>query len=315
MTTEEDNELKRFILENIKSGKIKSSKGSITSPLLFVRKKEETLRICVNYRQIKDYVCTDAYPLPRIDTVLKNISGYNWFTRLDLRDAYHQLRMHPDSEWLTTVSSKYGSYSVREMSFGLLVAPSYFQRFVNEILEKFFVKDVIAYLDDILIPSKTLKDNIELTHKVIEKPLKHNLRAKIQKCEFFARTTQFLGYKIGSSSLGIKEGAVTTIKKWLMPKTIHDMQSLLGFTNFFRQFIRNYSEAIRPLQETVKGNLDRKGRKLILQMDNLINAFKRLKTIFFSFENTYLYLPHQNDQLVLKADASLVASGAILLAT
>jgi RNase H-like domain found in reverse transcriptase len=93
------------------------------------------------------------------------------------------------------------------------------------------------------------------------------------------------------------------------------MQSLLAFTIFFRQFIRNYSEAIRQLQETVKGNLDWKGRKLILQTDNLINAFERLKTIFISIENTYLYIPHQKDQLVLKADASLVASGAILLAT
>jgi Reverse transcriptase (RNA-dependent DNA polymerase) len=208
-TTEEDNELKRFVSENIKSGKIKGLKGLITSPLLFVRKKEGTLRICVDYRQINDYVCKDAYPLPRIDTVLKNILSYDWFTRLDLRDAYLQLRMHPDSEWLTTLSSKYSSYSFRVMSFGLSVAPSYFQRFVNKILEEFFVRDVIAYHDDILIPSKPLKDNIKLTHRVIEKLLKHNLLAKIQKCEFFACTTQFLGYNIGSSSLGIKEGAVT----------------------------------------------------------------------------------------------------------
>jgi Reverse transcriptase (RNA-dependent DNA polymerase) len=215
--------------------------------------------------------------------------------------------LHPDPEWLTAFSSKYGSYPFMVMPFGLSVAPSYFQRFINEILGEFFAKNEIAYLDDILIPSKTLEENMDLTHKVKVKLLKCNLRAKIQKCEFFTRSTQFLGYIIGSSSLGIKEGTVTSIKKWLMLRTVHDLQSLLGFANFFRQFIRNFSEIVQLLEETVMGKFDQKGRKGIQQTYKIMSAFEHLKTVFISIENKHLYLPQQDDQPVLKATASLVA--------
>jgi Reverse transcriptase (RNA-dependent DNA polymerase) len=150
-------------------GLIRPSDSEISSPILFVKKKYGGMRLCIDFLEFNSHIFYDAYTLPRIDTLLESLSGLCFFTKMDLRDAYNQLRMDKASEKLPTFSCKNGNYFFCVLPFGLACAPGIFKHFINNILQKFIrKKQILCYLDDIMIASIDLHENREIPKEVIE---------------------------------------------------------------------------------------------------------------------------------------------------
>jgi len=168
----------------LKKGFIRPSESPAGYPVLFQKKKDGTLRLCIDYKKLNAVTVRNSYPLPLITDIIERVQGANYFTKLDLRSAYNLIRIREGDEYKTAFRTKYGHYEYLVMPFGLTNAPATFQSFINSVLRPYLEKFVILYLDDILIYSKTLDDHVEHVRTVLKTLLKNNLYAKPKKCEF-----------------------------------------------------------------------------------------------------------------------------------
>lgn len=244
--------LKVEIDDLLSKGFIRPSKAPIGAPVLFVKKKEGTLRMCIDYRQLNLRTRKNKYPLPPINLLLEQLSAAKIFSKLDLRGAYHRLRIAQGHEWKTTFRCRYGSFEFLVMPFGLTNAPSAFQHYINDVLHPYLDQFVVVYLDDILIYS-TNEDEHEAHVTTVLKLLRdHKLYAKASKCEFHVTKVEFLGYVVGADGLTMDMDKVNSIIKWPVPRNVKAVQSFLGFANFYRRFIRNYSKLATPLTQLTK---------------------------------------------------------------
>jgi len=208
---------------------------------MFVKKKEGKLRLCADYRAINEVTKKDRHPLPLITEALDRLGGAKYFTKLDIKDAYHNIRIRGVDEWKTTFSTKLGSYEYLVMPFGLCKAPGAFQRWINEVLMEHIDMCCIVYLDDVLIYSNTLHQHRKDDSNILEAIRKSGMKLKPSKCEFHERETEYLGFIIGQE--GVKTDPVKTqaIWDWTTPKKIKEIQCFLGFCNFYRGFIEGFS--------------------------------------------------------------------------
>ena len=252
MSTTELQEIRKWIKENLSKGFIRASSSSCASPILFVKKKDGSLRLCVDYRALNDITIKDRYPLPRIEETLNQIRGAQYFTRLDLRSAYNLIRIKDGDEWKTASRTRYGLFEFLVMPFGLTNAPATCQRFVNDTLREFLDVFCVCYLDDILICSDTLQDHRKQVKAVPEKLHVAGLFVIPEKCEFESNKTSFLSFVISHDSIEMDPEKVSAVKNWEIPKTIQDVQCFLGFANFYRRFIEGYSRICTPLFNLLK---------------------------------------------------------------
>lgn len=246
-TVEELEAAKKYITDNLQKGFVAPSKAPFGSPILFARKSDGGLRFCVDYRKLNAITKKNQYPLPLIDETLQRLSKARIFTKLDVQQAFHRIRMHPDSEDLTTFRTRYGSYKYKVMPFGLTGGPATFQHYVNDLFLDLLDDFLTVYLDDILIYSDD-----ELTHEshvrmVLERLQKAGLQADIKKSEFHVTKTKYLGFIISPEGIEVDPEKVAVIKSWGEPNTVRGIQSFLGFCNFYRRFIKDYSRIARPL--------------------------------------------------------------------
>ena len=243
---------REYIDENLAKKYIRPSDSPAGFPILFVPKKDDTLRLCVDYRKLNDMTRKNRYPLPNIQELRDRLTGAKYFTSLDLRDGYYQIRMKKGEEWKTAFRTRYGHYEYTVMPFGLTNAPATFQAMINDVLRRHLDISVIAYLDDILIYSETEEEHIKHVQQVLECLDKYNLRLKPSKCSFHQQELEFLGHTVGVNGVKISEEKIRTIKEWAIPRNVKDIQSFLGFTNFNRSFIKNYSHIATPLTRLTK---------------------------------------------------------------
>jgi hypothetical protein len=239
--------LRTFLDEHLAMGFIRPSSSADAAPVLFVRKKDGSLRLCVDFRGLNKITKKDRYPLPRISNLLDAPSRARIYTKIDLRHAYHLVRISAGDEWKTSFRTHYGSYEWLVMPFGLTNTPAMFQRFVNTVFADILDVCVIVYLDDILIYSADKASHKEHVREVLCRLRKHGLYAKPEKCEFHTESTEYLGYLLSPSCLTMSLDKVQTIQDWPEPRKVKDIQSFLGFANFYRRFIDNYSDIVTPL--------------------------------------------------------------------
>ena len=270
-TEEELITMRTYIMENLQRGFIVPSQAPFASPILFARKGDGTLRFCVDYRKLNAITKKDRYPLPLIDETLERLSGAKFFTKLDLRHAFHRLRMHLDSEELTTFRSRLGAYKYKVMPFGLTNGPASFQRLINDKFLDYLDEFVTIYIDDLLIYSATLEEHQIHVRKVLERLREIGIEADIKKCEFHQRSTKFLGFIVSDEGIKVDPEKIEAITDWKEPTTVKGVQSFLGFCNFYRRFIKNYSRIARPLT-----NLTRKDKPFIFDKC-CQEAFQKLK--------------------------------------
>jgi hypothetical protein len=296
--------LKKWLEENLKKGFIRASSSPSGAPILFVKKGDGSLRLCVDYRGLNEGTIKNRYPLPLLQETLMRLSKARYFTKLDVRNAYNLLRIAEGEEWKTAFRTRYGLYESLVMPFGLTNAPASFQNFINDALQPFLDRFATAYLDDILIYSDTLEEHREHVRLVLEQLQKHGLHLKPEKCEFFRTEVKYLGLIIGREGIKMDPEKVRAVREWETPGKLFDVRSFLGFANFYRRFIYGYSDIVRPLTE-----LTRKGRKWSWDPEHDA-AFEHLKDAFASAPILQRF--DFDKDIVVETDASDYVSAGVL---
>ncbi|KAI0992503.1 hypothetical protein K3495_g15682, partial [Podosphaera aphanis] len=254
MSREELIVLKSYIQENLDKGFIRASSSPAGAPVLFVKKNDGTLRLCVDYRGLNELTIKNRYPLPLIRETLDRLSKAKYYTKLDLRQGYHQIRMAEGEEWKTAFRTRYGHFEYTVMPFGLTNAPATFQHFINDCIRDYLDIFCTAYLDDILIYSDTLEEHIAHVNQVLEALRKNRILLKPEKCEFHTQSTTYLGLIIEPGGIRMDSKKVKAVQEWTSPKTVKDVQAFLGFANFYRRFVRGFSALALPLTKLTRKN-------------------------------------------------------------
>ena len=296
--------LREFIDDNLSTGFIRPSTSPHGAPVLFVKKKDGSLRLCVDFRGLNKISKKDRYPLPLISDLLDSPRKANIYSKIDLRHAYHLVRIAEGDEWKTAFRTRYGSFEWNVMPFGLTNAPAAFQRFMNEIFRDLVDVCVIIYLDDILIFSDDMSQHQEHVREVLRRLRQHGLYARADKCEFHSDRVEYLGYILSPDGLTMAQDKVQVIQDWPEPKKVKDIQSFLGFANFYRRFIFGYSDIVVPLTR-----LTRKGTPWNFD-ENCRSAFEKLKKAFTTAPILTHWIP--DAQIIIETDASDYALAAIL---
>lgn len=298
--------VKDYIVTNLESGFIRPSSSPAAAPILFVKKKDGSLRLCVDYRGLNRVTIKNRYPLPLIDELLDRLRTAKWFTKIDLRNAYHQIRIAKGEEWKTAFRTRYGLYEYQVMPFGLTNAPASFQHLVNSVFQDMLDRFVTAYLDDIIIYSDTYEEHVEHVRQVLQRLREAMLYAKDSKCEFFRKKVTFLGYVISDQGISMDEEKVRAVLDWPVPRNLGELRSFLGFANYYRRFIPDYSKMVLPLT-TLTRTVNAPPFKWSAEAEE---AVARVKKAFR--EGDVLHHPVPNARWVVETDASGFAIGAIL---
>ena len=255
MSLEQLEVVKEYITENLAKGFIEPSQAPFAAPILFVRKPNGSLRFCIDFRLLNSLTRKDRYPLPLIDETLARLAGAKIYTKLDIRQAFHRIRMDPASEEYTTFRTRYGSYKCKVVPFGLTNGPATYQRYMNDVLFDYLDVFCTAYLDDILIYSENEAEHESHVKLVLERLEAAGLQADLKKCEFSVTRTKYLGFIISTKGVQVDQEKVEVVESWTYPTTVKGVQSFLGFCNFYRRFIRDYGIIAKPLNELTKVNV------------------------------------------------------------
>ena len=296
--------LRDFIDKHVSIGLIRPTRSSHGAPVLFIKKKDGSLRLCVDYRALNRITKKDRYPLPLTSDLLDAPRKARIYTKIDLRTAYHLVRIAEGDEWKTAFRTRYGSYEWLVIPEGLTNAPATFQHFMNDIFSNMLDVCVIVYLDDILVYSDNIADHKKHVREVLRRLRKHGLYAKPEKCFFHTTSVEYLGFLLSPEGLTMDPAKVRVIQDWPEPRKVKDVQSFLGFANFYRRFIHNYSGIVVPLTR-----LTRKGTPWLFS-DECRNAFQTLKEAFISAPVLSHWIP--DAPIIVETDASDYAIAAVL---
>lgn len=294
----------QYIQSSLDAGIIRPSSSPAGAGFFFVEKKDATLRPCIDYRGLNNITIKNRYPLPLISSAFEQLQGATIFTKLDLRNAYHLVRIREGDEWKTAFNTPSGHYEYLVMPFGLTNAPAVFQSLVNDILRDMLNLFVFVYLDDILIFSKSKKEHILHVRQVLQRLLENQLFVKAEKCDFHQSSVSFLGFIIDTGGIRMDPSKVNAVMNWPVPSDRKQLQRFLGFANFYRRFIRNYSSVAAPLHALTSLFSKFQWNQ---QADE---AFRDLKQRFASAP--ILTLPDPKLQFIVEVDASSVGVGGIL---
>ena len=296
--------LQKYLKENLAKGFIRASSSPASSPVLFARKPSGGLRLCVDYRALNAIIVKNRYPLPLIQETLDRLAKAVIFSKFDIVAAFNKLRMQKGQEWMTAFKTRYGLYEYEVMPFGLCGGPGSFQHYINDILREFLDVFCTAYIDDILIYSRSVKEHKVHVRKVLEALRAAGLQLDIEKCEFFVTETTYLGLIISDKGIQMDPQKVAAIKEWLSPKNVRDIQAFVGFANFYRRFVRGFSEIASPLIKLTKKN------KVFAWDEKCEKAFQALKDAFLS--DTVLMNFDPEKKIVVEVDASDWVVGGVL---
>jgi hypothetical protein len=296
--------LDEYLKENLSKGYIQPSSSPAGAPILFVKKRDGSLRLCVDYRGLNKVTVKNRYPLPLIGESLDRLRSATVYTKLDLRSGYNLVRIAEGDEWKTAFRSRYGHYEYHVMPFGLTNAPATFQNLMNDVLRDFLDDFAIVYLDDILIFSRTREEHQRHVRLVLERLRANGLFAKPEKCSFHQDEVEYLGYIVSPAGVKMDPKKVSAVLDWPEPSSVHDLQVFLGFANFYRRFVQGYSHIIAPLTRLLK-----KGHSFIFD-DSARQAFGQLKTAFTTAPILAHFQPDRPS--TVETDASDFAIAAVL---
>ncbi|GJP55984.1 hypothetical protein CLOM_g15021, partial [Closterium sp. NIES-68] len=262
LTQPELQELRNQLDYLLAKGFIRPSTSPFAAPILFTPKKDGGLRMCADYRALNRVTIKSHYPIPRTDELIDNLRGARYFSKIDLRGGYHQIRVFADDCHKTAFCTRYGSYEYTVMPFGLTKAPSTFQLTMNEVFRDLLDKCVIIYLDGILIYSKTREQHLKDLEAVFQRLQQHQLITKGSKCEFLKQELEFLGHVISTEGIRIDPKKLQAIQEWKPPTNLQQLQSFLGFVNYVRRFMPNMAWLTGPLTDLLqKGTFYEWGEK------------------------------------------------------
>ena len=291
-------ELRSYLDTFTRTGRIRRSISPAGAPILFVPKKDGTLRLCVDYRDLNEVTIKNRTPLPLISETLDRLGRAKIFTKLDLKEAYHRIRIKAGDEWKSAFRTRYGHFEFMVMPFGLANALATFQADINQALVGLVDVTCVVYLDDILIFSEDPDTHESAVKEILERLRQHHLYINLKKCQFHTKSVEFLGFIISTEGISMDPARVESIVGWPEPTSVRDIQVFLGFTNFYRRFVKFYSKVARPLTDAT-----RKNPGVTFQLsDEAKIAFTALK-VFFT-EAPLLRHYHPDAPSMVETDAS-----------
>ena len=297
-------EEEKHLQDMLKADVIQPSNSAWASAPVLIRKKDGTLRWCIDYRQVNAVTVKDTYPLPFLSECLDSLDGNSWYSKLDANSAYWQVPVAENSQEKTAFRTKFGLYEFKKLPFGLTNSPATFGRVMALVLRGLTWEAALAFLDDILVIGRTIEEHLKNLDLVLGRFHHFQLKLKPRKCEFFTTTVEFLGRMVNSEGTTLTESSKETMERWQIPKSIRDVQRLVGFVNYHRNYIPYLSELEEPLQEVLR-------TKKFLWGDKQQEAFNIIKEKVIS--PAVLAIPTKSGRFVLETDASDYSIGAELL--
>uniref|UniRef100_A0A1J3IVR9 Transposon Ty3-I Gag-Pol polyprotein n=2 Tax=Noccaea caerulescens TaxID=107243 RepID=A0A1J3IVR9_NOCCA len=294
----------KMIQDMLSQGIIQCSSSPYASPIVLVKKKDGTWRLCVDYRGLNKQTVKDKYPIPLLEDLLDELGGSKYFSKLDLRAGFHQLRMSPEDIYKTAFKTHAGHYEYLVMPFGLTNAPCTFQGLMNHVFQAVTRKFLLVFFDDILVYSKSWEEHLKHLEEVFSILRHQQLYLKPSKCTFGATVIEYLGHFISAEGVSTDPKKVKAIEEWPIPVTQKQLRSFLGLANYYRRFIKGYSVIAKPLSTLLK----KEGFTWNPEADS---AFQKLK---LSLTTTpVLALPNFEKVFVVETDASNIGIGAVLM--
>jgi hypothetical protein len=304
MSQPEMDELKKQLVELLDKGYIRESKSPYGAPVLFVKKKDGSMRMCIDYRALNKITIKNKYPLPRIDELLDRLLGAKYFSKIDLRSGYWQVRIADEDVPKTAFRTRYGHYEYLVMPFGLTNAPATFMHLMQQTFRPYLDEFVIVFLDDVLVYSKSKQQHEQHLRTVLQVLRERELYAKLSKCEFFQSEIGFLGHVINEHGIKMESSKVDSVSKWPAPKNIHELRSFLGLAGYYRRFVKDFSLIASPLTSLLHKNTP---YEWTAQQDD---AFNKLKSAVSTAP--ILIIPNPTLPYTVMTDASGYAIGAAL---
>ena len=293
-----------LLTEMQQQGVIEPCNSDWASNIVLVKKKDGSVRFCVDYRKLDLLTRKVAYPLPRIEHCLDTLTGSVWFSTFDLRSGFHQVRVHPQDVDKTTFVSHRGTFRFPKMPFGLCNAPSTFQRLMDTVLVGLNFEICLAYLDDIIVLSPDLDSHLERLETLSLRLREANLKLKPSKCHVLQRQVNFLGYTVSREGVGTDPDKVSVIRNWPTPQNLRQRRAFVGLCQYYRRFVPSFSEIAAPLYALTK-----KGVQSHWSTE-CQTAFDQLKAALTSAP--VLALPRDEGEMTLDCDASNRSRGAVL---
>jgi hypothetical protein len=304
MSLPELTELKIQFQELLDKEYIRRSVSPWGAPVLFVKKKDGTLRLCVDHRQLNKMTFKNKYPLPRINDLFDQVGGAKIFSKLDLRSVYHQVRIKHQDINKTAFRTRYGHYEFVVIPFRLTNALATFMCLMNSIFSQYLDKFIVVFIDDILVYSKTKEEHDEHLRIALQTLRKHKLYAKFDKCDFYQKEILYLGHVISSEGIVVDPENIKSIMEWPVPKDVVDIWSFMGITEYYRRFIERFSKIAYPIT-----SLQKKGTKFNWSQ-KCQDSFNKLKELLTSAP--ILKVANLDKDLTVCVDASKEGIGGVL---
>nr|GEZ62409.1 putative reverse transcriptase domain-containing protein [Tanacetum cinerariifolium] len=298
-------ELADQLQELTDKGFIRPSSSPWGAPVLFVKKKDGSFWMCIDYRELNKLTVKNCYPLPRIYDLFDQLQGSSVYSKIDLRSNYHQLRVREEDISKTAFRTRYGHYEFQVMPFRLTNVPAVFMDLMNRVCKPYLDKFVIIFIDDILIYSKEEKEHKEHLKAILELLKKEELYAKFSKCEFWISKVQFLDYVIDSQGIHVDSTKIESIKDWASPKSPTEIRQFLGLVGYYQRFIEGFLKITKPMTKLTQ-------KKVKFEWgDKQEAAFQLLKQKLCSAP--ILALPEGSEDFIVYYDASIKGLGVVLM--
>lgn len=247
--------VRRHLRDLLEAGVIRESSSPFASPVVVVRKKNGDVRLCIDYRKLNLQTIKDAYPLPNLEESFSALTGSRWFSVLDLKSGYYQIQMCEEDKPKTAFVTPLGFWEFNQMPQGVTNAPSTFQRLMERCMGDLHLKEVLVFLDDLIIFSDTLEEHERRLLRVLDRLREYGLKLSPEKCRFFQTSVRYLGHIVSEKGVQTDPEKIETIKTWPIPQTLKQLKSFLGFAGYYRRFIKDYSIIAKPLNNLTRGYL------------------------------------------------------------
>ncbi|XP_041961809.1 uncharacterized protein LOC121720042 [Alosa sapidissima] len=302
-------ELRTLLQGMLEGGVIRESSSPWASPVVLVRKKDQSWRFCVDYRKLNEVTHKDAFPLPRVEETLTCLKRAEWYSTLDLASGYWQVEVHPSDKEKTAFATPVGLYQFERMPFGLCNAPATFQRLMQRCLGGQVHDFLLIYLDDVIIYSPDFDSHLEHLGQVFLKLQDHGLKLQPSKCRLLQKSVKYLGHVVGGGGVATDPSKTQAVQQWPVPTTVREVRSFLGFVGYYRRFIPAFAQKASPLHALLRGTGGHKTRSIKWTSD-CERAFSQLKQALVKapvLAYADFTLPFR-----LYTDASLHGLGAVL---
>ena len=287
------------------NGLIRLSTPPWGAPVRFAKKKEKTLRLCIDYRQLNRVTIKNRYPLPRIDDLFDQLRGARVYSKIDLLIGYHQLRVRETDIPKTAFRTRYGHYEFTVMPFGLTNEPAAFMDLMNRVFQSYLDQFVVVFVDDILIYSQSEWEHEYHLRIILQLLRDHQLYAKFSKCEFWLTEVRFLGHVVSASGVSVDPEKVEAVMSWESPKSVFEIRTFLGLAGYYRRFIEDFSRIAAPMTRLTRKeiNFDRD--------DRYEEAFQELKRRLTSAP--IWIVPDRGQGYTVYCDSSRAILGCVLM--